>query len=245
MLLSSETTWSATDVPIPMFGEQLHKFAHYFPVYDAVFARYRDRRPVRMLEIGVDRGGSLLLWRKYFRQDAVIVGIDCLPQCAQFDDPSNNIFVRIGDQRDTVFLQTVADELGPFDIILDDASHIPAYTLSAFEHMFVNGLADGGVYLVEDLFTCYIDQQPFAHYSVSDFSPQFVEVVKYLIDLMHAHYTQMADGTGAQMAAAFSPDGRGELRVPLATTLVESVWVHDSIVAVFRGPRTMPCIVRT
>jgi len=56
----------------------LHKWWHYFDIYEQHFARFREIAP-RFLEIGVQRGGSLKLWRDYFGPEAHIVGIDIDP----------------------------------------------------------------------------------------------------------------------------------------------------------------------
>lgn len=42
-------------------GRPVGKIAHFFEVYEMHFARYCGT-PVRMLEIGVHKGGSLELW---------------------------------------------------------------------------------------------------------------------------------------------------------------------------------------
>ncbi len=76
-----------------------------------------------MLEIGVWRGGSLQIWRRYLHPESVIAGIDIDPTARRFDDPSQRVQVRIGGQQDISFLQSVVSELGPFDVILNDGSH--------------------------------------------------------------------------------------------------------------------------
>ena len=53
----------------------VHKWHHYFEIYERHFSRFRDR-PIRMLEIGVFRGGSLRMWKQFFHPDSIIVGID-------------------------------------------------------------------------------------------------------------------------------------------------------------------------
>ena len=55
-------------------GRSVHKWPHYFAIYDACFAPYRKgfplpdgtTRPLKFLEIGVNQGGSLQIWRKFF-----------------------------------------------------------------------------------------------------------------------------------------------------------------------------------
>ena len=47
-------------------GPQLvHKWHHYLPIYERYFAPWRSK-PVRFLELGVSKGGSLSMWRRYF-----------------------------------------------------------------------------------------------------------------------------------------------------------------------------------
>ena len=75
----------------------VHKWHHYFDIYTRHFERFRDR-PIRMLEIGVFRGGSLRMWKEYFHQDSTIVGIDIDESCAAHEIAEQNVFVRIGSQ---------------------------------------------------------------------------------------------------------------------------------------------------
>lgn len=60
-------------------GPVVHKWHHYLPIYERYLSPLRSR-PIRMLEIGVSKGGSLQLWRKYFGPEAVIFGIDIDPE---------------------------------------------------------------------------------------------------------------------------------------------------------------------
>ncbi len=185
-----------------------------------------------MLEIGVARGGSLQIWRQYFHPETVVVGIDIDPACKQFDDPARNIHVRIGAQQDIPFLQTVVNEFGSFDIILDDGSHLVSHMVDTFRYLFPNGLADGGVYLVEDIHANY-------WLNFRDTPITFADFVKHLIDAMHAHYLQ----AGRRMELAFrtgDPQRIAQFRVPLATTLLSKIEFYDSVVVVHRGPRELP-----
>lgn len=227
----------------------LNKMEHFLPVYEAAFGD-RDR-PVRVLEIGVNLGGSLQLWRTYFTHpDTVIVGIDAESACAQFADQDHGIHVRIGRQQDEDFLQGVLAEFGPFDIIIDDGSHIPSFTLTSFRRLFLSGLRDHGVYLVEDLHPCYHPQacEPFPDVpefaGANDGSPTFVEVVKMLIDVMHAHYLQTPTGEEMGRWEPGNPRWNQVVIAPWATQMVSSITMHDDIVAIRRGPRPLPRMIR-
>ncbi|MBK6542804.1 MAG: hypothetical protein IPG10_16290 [Flavobacteriales bacterium] len=59
-------------------GRLIHKWMHFFDVYDRHFARYRGKEVV-ILEIGVFQGGSLQMWKNYFGDKARIYGIDINP----------------------------------------------------------------------------------------------------------------------------------------------------------------------
>src|SRR6516165_2890021 len=73
------------------------KWEHYFPIYEAAFSKFIARgQPIRLLEIGVQNGGSLQIWSKYFPAGSTIVGIDIDPACAGFVT-GPNVSIRIGD----------------------------------------------------------------------------------------------------------------------------------------------------
>ena len=46
-------------------GNLIHKWNHYFDIYDRHFAAYQGKE-VTVLEIGVSQGGSIDLWKKFF-----------------------------------------------------------------------------------------------------------------------------------------------------------------------------------
>lgn len=128
---------------------------HYLRSYEEYFDKLQDRE-VRLLELGVYKGGSLLLWRDYF-QKGLIVGLDLNP--IQLDDPSGRIRTYSGQQQDTSLLDLIAAETAPggFDVIIDDCSHIGELTRISFWHLFDNHLKPGGLYVIEDWSTGYWD----------------------------------------------------------------------------------------
>jgi hypothetical protein len=256
--LFAEVTWEKTDAPlvgdmarILRAGQwDINKMAHYLPVYESAFGD-RHRR-VRVLEIGVNVGGSLELWRKWFtNRGSVIVGIDYNNRCAQLENPAKNIHIRIGKQQDTEFLQRVVEEFGPFDVILDDGSHIPSFTLKSFQYLFVNGLNDGGSYVVEDLHACYSPDscEPFPEghpelADANDGSPTFTEFVKNLINVMHAHWVQMPTGLDIDKVEPDNPARVDSFQVPWATKMIKSIELHDAIVVIRRGEKELPRMIR-
>lgn len=163
-------------------GAVVHKWHHYIPVYDRYFSRFRGR-PVRFLEVGVSKGGSLQLWRKYFGPDAVIFGIDIDPACSQFDGAAGR--VRIGSQDDPAFLSSVIEEMGGIDVVLDDGSHRMDHVRSTFTALFPR-LSDGGIYLIEDLHAAYWEDFGGGYRAEANFFGFLSEMV----DDMHHWYHQ-------------------------------------------------------
>ena len=130
----------------------------YLETYDSVLAQWVDK-DVKLLEVGVHRGGSLKLWRDYFPR-STIVGID--RQLPEHFEPGDRVQVFQGRQQDPVFLSKVATITAPagFDIIIDDASHVGHVTKVTFWHLFDHYLKPGGLYAIEDWGTGYLDDWP-------------------------------------------------------------------------------------
>jgi hypothetical protein len=102
----------------------------------------------RILELGILHGESLKLWRAWF-PDAYIVGVDINPECVQYASLTNRIF--IGDQSDQQLLARIINETGGrFDLVIDDASHIPWQQVASFNTLWPQAVAPWGVYVVED-----------------------------------------------------------------------------------------------
>ncbi len=130
----------------------------YLQNYEEHFSALANR-DIRLLELGVFHGGSLLLWRDYFEQ-GIIAGLDLNP--LEIDDPSNRIRIYQGPQQDTALLDRIARECAPdgFDIIIDDCSHVGEMARISFWHLFENHLKAGGLYVIEDWGTGYWDSWP-------------------------------------------------------------------------------------
>ena len=204
-------------------SENIHKLRHYLPIYERFLPGAE-----RMLEIGVDRGGSLKMWRE-FLPDTTIVGLDFNPKCVQFDDPAQRIHVRIGDQTDTSFLSSVVDELGPFDAILDDGGHTSNQMISSFKFLFPR-LKPGGVYLVEDVMANY-------WMGYRDRPDSFIDFTKVLMDAVHAPY--MALRSPFEFMEGH-PRRVDQVKVPFAATMIDSIEVFDSVVVIHRSKEPKP-----
>ncbi len=131
-------------------------FSHdYMPFYERILT---GKKPRTILEIGIGcektmahvprykPGASLRMWSEYF-PDAEIFAMD-LNQDILINE--GNIHSFTGDQSNTAHLFWMGTNFGPFDLIVDDGSHI-------YEHQVLTArtllpfLADDGDYIVEDV----------------------------------------------------------------------------------------------
>lgn len=129
----------------------IHKWRHYFEVYDRHFSRMRGKR-INILEIGAAHGGSIEMWNDYFHGNATIYSIDINPECKNFENDYTKVF--IGSQEDKIFLKKLHAELPPIDILIDDGGHTMKQQITTFEILF-DKVKDDGIYLCEDLHTSY------------------------------------------------------------------------------------------
>ena len=192
-----------TDLP-------LHKWLHYFDIYHQYFERYQGLAG-RFLEIGVQGGGSMQMWRDYFGPDMNIFGMDIDPKCATLglEEQDPRLKIVIGDQANRSFLRNFAAANGPFDMVVDDGGHLFDQQIASFEELFPY-VRPGGVYLVEDTHTSY-----WPEFQGGANNPHtFVNYSKRLIEDIHAWHIKGAP-------------------ISKWTNMIESIAFADSIV-VFR-----------
>ena len=103
-----------------------------------------------MLEIGVQSGGSMIIWPQWFSDiDFTYIGVDINPLCLQLDMCNDDqIHVEIGSQEDPVFLQGLCDKYGPFDIIIDDGGHTAKQMITTLRTLFPC-IKEGGFMLLK------------------------------------------------------------------------------------------------
>lgn len=64
-------------------GKVSDKWSRYIHVYDVLFEGIRENVK-SLLEVGVQNGGSLEIWAKYFHRPINIVGCDVNERCGDF-----------------------------------------------------------------------------------------------------------------------------------------------------------------
>jgi hypothetical protein len=130
------------------YGTDKSSLIHNYCVKYQKYLPFNQEDPIKLLEIGVFEGNSLLTWSEYFPNSSII-GIDINPECKQYE--KDNIIIEIGSQVDEEFLKEVIEKHGPFDMILDDGSHFQSHMIRSFEILFPY-VKNQGIYIVED--TC-------------------------------------------------------------------------------------------
>lgn len=195
-------------------GRLVSKWKHYLGVYDDHLSRYRGT-DVHVLEIGVNHGGSLQLWRKYFGDRAKLYGVDVNPHCLALEEADTKIF--IGDQSDRGFLASLAAQIPRIDVLIDDGGHSMAQQIATYEVLFPH-VAEDGVYLCEDACTSYWRKYGGGFRKRGS----FIEYSKNLIDSLNAWHSE-------------DPSG---LKVGDFTRSVRSVTYYDSVVVIEKRPAT-------
>ncbi len=199
------------------------KFEHYFPLYERHFNRFVGTKP-KILEIGVQYGGSAEMWRKYFGEGTIIHGVDIAPQCSETD----YLKLFVGDQGDPEFWKTEFRRKKNFyDIVIDDGSHDNPHQIVTLLECF-NMIRDGGVFWCEDTHTSYYHNVRVRDGGYKN-SRSFTEFTKNIIDVINHKHTESAIGVGKF-------DGP---KVPswLISNFVKTQGIHfyDSIIVIEKG----------
>jgi hypothetical protein len=151
----AEEQKSFTDLLIES-GSDKFKRHHYERYYTKWLEPYRSKRNVKLLEIGAERGRSLKLWHSYFDDPALILGLAYGASAQNVDSVAMKLDrakVHFGDQSKKETMDYLKKK-GPWDIIIDDGSHVPQHVLISLFSLW-SSIKPGGMYVIEDLETSY------------------------------------------------------------------------------------------
>ncbi len=159
------------------------KWTLYINEWDRIFSPYRDL-PIDLFEIGIQNGGSLEIWAKYFTNAKNIVGCDIDEKCKEllFTDP--RIAFYVGDANTNEIQEKVLESAPKYDIIIDDGSHRSSDVIRSFCRYFPY-LEYDGIYVIEDLHTSYWEE-----FEGSLYNPgSSISFLKHLADIVnHEHW---------------------------------------------------------
>lgn len=209
-------------------GKVSDKWDLYLDVYDAALAPWRPN-PVTLVEVGVQNGGSLELWSRYFEAGRRFVGCDVDERVGalRFEDPRiRTVVAPINTPAAAKGIVAAAE--GPIDVFIDDGSHVSPDIVLAFRNYFPLVRA-GGIYIAEDLHCAYRRD-----WAGGLGAPNAISFFKALVDALHQPYWD-ADESMYTLARPFLPgDAAGDMAKLAAS--VASVAFFDSMCIVRKRP---------
>lgn len=124
------------------------------PEYEILFSDYKNKY-IKILEIGVKRGGSLMWMADYFSNAEIIGGDMIVPKNIDgLLKYNNRIHICELDQNNLKSLIKIGNDYGPFDIIIDDGCHQAMGTKNTFEILWEKMICNG-LYIIEDFIAGY------------------------------------------------------------------------------------------
>jgi len=155
-----------------------HRYDRFYPT----FLEPLRGKKFNMLEIGMDRLGSLKLWKEYFPK-AYIYGVDI---GVEYKDERSKIFKL--DQSNKQDLNVIINSIPKCKFIIDDGSHHPYHQFITFTKLFNEILEDGGIYIIEDIECNYwrSDTEIYG-YEIGHFN--FMDLLKQYPDKINKEFT--------------------------------------------------------
>lgn len=145
-----ETSASLNAIGLETGTDKSSAHHNYLVFYERFFAPLR-KAPIKLLEIGVFQGASLKVWEKYFPNGS-IVGADINRDVQRF--ATERTCIEIVDQSNLQDLVDLGVKHGPFDIIIEDGSHLWEHQITSLRTL-LPFLKPGGFYIAEDLQTSF------------------------------------------------------------------------------------------
>jgi len=118
----------------------------YGTAYDEILSGFDKDACLHLLEIGVQKGGSLLAWKEYF-VNAEVTGVDIVDVRAK-EYVSNKVVFVLSDIKNPRIKERFQEK--GLDIIIDDGSHYIEDVLFVVAN-YLDVLNAGGVLVVEDV----------------------------------------------------------------------------------------------
>jgi 23S rRNA U2552 (ribose-2'-O)-methylase RlmE/FtsJ len=118
----------------------------YIDSYASMFEPRRYDK-LNVLEIGVQYGSSMKMWKEYF-ENSIIYGLDIKPHCVKYEE--ERVIIKIMDATNKQHVDTFLKDL-TFDVVIDDGSHELVDQINTFNLLW-NKVNPGGLYIIEDIF---------------------------------------------------------------------------------------------
>ncbi len=146
---------SLDEIGIKFNTDKSSKCHGFLEFYDKELTPLRNKK-IKLLEIGIFKGASLKTWREYFTTGE-IYGADISKDYINQSKNIPGVHVSYLDQSKKQELVNFFEKNGPFDIIIDDGSHIISHQKITLE-VGLKYLNPKGVFILEDLHTSLPNQ---------------------------------------------------------------------------------------
>lgn len=162
------------------------KWQPYFEIYERHLNRFKVKEDsFNLVEVGVQKGGSLEMWSNYFGNKANITGIDIDPECANLKYEQDNIKVVIGDQSSGEFWDEFLKGHNNIHVFIDDGGHYMDQQITTFEKVFPT-MPVGSIYICEDTHTSYMA----GNGGGLERPSTFIEYAKGYVDVLHYNWKE-------------------------------------------------------
>lgn len=150
------------------------KWDNYFKIYEEVLKKYKNKK-IKFVEVGIGDGGSLFMWRSFFKQKIEIIGVDLNPGAKKLE--KDGFKIAIGDQADPSFWKNFYKKYGKIDVLLDDGGHKNIQQITTLMES-INYIKPDGMIIIEDTHTSFMKKKGFKNpskYSLINFSNLIIE----------------------------------------------------------------------
>ncbi len=123
----------------------------FLPVYQKLFVGKKETAK-NILEIGIEKGGSIKLWSDYFK-NATIHGVDMMNLNNVWDGIKNKENIKLyttANAYNEYVVFFIKSQNVKFDIILDDGPHALG-SMIHFIRFYIPLMTDDGIFIIENI----------------------------------------------------------------------------------------------
>lgn len=171
------------------FSDKTKNGHGYTEMYNNLFYLMTNQ-PIVLLEVGIARGASLLMWNEYFPK-AKIIGVDISLNYIDTSRPlgiegggwndksRENIQLHVMDQTDPKLKTLVLDN--NVDIFIDDGSHRAIDQIATFTNIYPI-LKSGSFYVTEDIHCNFLETNSFYSHIIKLLSKNEINSLLFTIN---------------------------------------------------------------
>lgn len=184
-------------------GRGIWKWNNALVAYDRHCAKYAGQ-PVKFMEVGVQSGGSIEMWRSVLGDQTQFYGMDINANTMQFNDPPR-VTISLGDQGDPAMWSHFFKHVTPdLDVLVDDGGHEPHQMLTTLQSAWPH-INPGGFVSIEDIHGAQSNGKYFHSFFVPTAQFLGAEASKNTLDSVHVYpFVVIAQKAGNAAPLQFS-----------------------------------------